>query len=256
MVVNADFHIHSGEDPLDRLPHTVFEVIDRAAARGVRCIAITDHWHYTFNDDYAAHAAARGVLLVPAIEARILDRDLIILNADAGAERLRTFDDLRAYRASRDIFTIAPHPFYPINASIRELAAPHIDQINAIEISSCYLSWHDRYNKQAAAFARAHGKPLIASTDAHGLWQVGNVWTELVCDELSLPAVIAALRAGRATPVHRPMTHWELFKFFVIGDAPRKAKNAWRRLRGTLYVEPDVAVRIAAKRELRHCVPD
>ena len=237
MIIRADFHIHSGDDPYDLLPYHATEIIERAAARGLQCIAIANHLTLSWTQAQADCAATKGVLLIPAIETQLCKRDVIILNARQDAEYLRTFDDLRAYRTA-DMLTIAPHPFYPIDCSLRELLEPEIDAFDAIEVCSCYLPWFDRFNTTARAAAQRHGKPMVAGSDAHGLWQVGNTWTEIDTPALTPRCIFDAIRAGKATPVARPMTYRELFDFFVVGDAPRKLRNWWRKLRGTYPRRP------------------
>ncbi len=145
MIVRADFHIHSGDDPYDRLPYSVYQAIDRASERGLNCMAVSDHCRRSWRQDYADYAAGKSVLLLPSIEARICKRDVIILNAEADAERLRTLDDLRDYR-SPDRLTIAPHPFYPIDYAMSEILEQNTELFDALEISSCYWRWFNSYN--------------------------------------------------------------------------------------------------------------
>ena len=41
--LKADFHIHTAEDPLDRVPYTAQELILKAADEGFEVLAITNH---------------------------------------------------------------------------------------------------------------------------------------------------------------------------------------------------------------------
>src|SRR5215212_7700197 len=62
-----------------------------------------------------ADAAAMGILLIPAVEVRLLGADVIVLNVTAEEiAQVRNFDDVRRLRARRgnSILTVAPHPFY------------------------------------------------------------------------------------------------------------------------------------------------
>ena len=42
-VLKADLHIHTGDDPVDRIPYSTLELIDRAAVLGYDVLAITLH---------------------------------------------------------------------------------------------------------------------------------------------------------------------------------------------------------------------
>ena len=120
MIIRADLHIHSGDDPYDKLPYTVFEAIDQAAARGINCIAITDHSHFSWTHEYADYAEKKQVILIPGIETQIKNKDIIILNSDKDVEKIKSFDDLRAYRSDQHLI-MAPHSFYPINCALKKL---------------------------------------------------------------------------------------------------------------------------------------
>lgn len=217
MIIRADFHVHSCDDPLDNLPHTVEQIVARAAARGLSCLAITNHHHFWWDAARAEAARRRGVLLIPAIEARIEHADVIILNADTRAESVRTYDDLRRYRTPERC-VIAPHPYYPFTHSVHGALERHHELFDAVEISPFYLPWWDGLNARARRVAQRHGLACVCNTDAHNLWQLGWSWTEVEVDEWSIGGVMAALRAGRCTPVcHRmPLTH--IFWFWLRGS--------------------------------------
>jgi predicted metal-dependent phosphoesterase TrpH len=229
MIIRADLHVHSCHDPLDNLPQTLAQIVARAAARGLQCLAITNHCTHTWDATAAAEARARGVLLIPAIEARIENADVLILNAEAAAAELRTFDDLRRYRTPARVI-IAPHPFYPLTHSLHDKLLQHGDLFDAIELSPFSLPGFDRYNARARAAAARLGLPLVCNTDAHNLWQLGGSWTEIEAEALEVPAVLAALRAGRVQPVCRRFSPAQIFFFFARG-ALRWRLREWREWR-------------------------
>ncbi|MCK5852033.1 PHP domain-containing protein [bacterium] len=224
MIIRADLHIHSGDDPYDKLPYTVFDAIDQAASRGINCIAITDHSRFSWTPEYAAHAKKMQVLLIPGIEAQIKNKDVIILNSDKDIEKIKSFDELRAYRTDRHLI-IAPHSFYPIKYALKKLLYEHAELFDVIEISSCYLSWFNKFNLKARKAAMELSKPLICNSDSHALWQIGNVWTEIQVDNFTIQDVISAIKNGKTKPSCRPMTSTEFFKFFVCGDFTRRFKK-------------------------------
>ena len=224
MIIRADLHIHSGDDPYDKLPYTVFEAIDQAAARGINCIAITDHSHFSWTHEYADYAEKKQVILIPGIETQIKNKDIIILNSDKDVEKIKSFDDLRAYRSDQHLI-MAPHSFYPINCALKKLLYEHADLFDVIELSSCYLSWFNKFNLKAKKAAMELSKPLVCNSDSHALWQIGNVWTEIQVDDFTIQDVISAIKNGKTKPSCRPMTATEFFKFFVCGDFPRSFRK-------------------------------
>ena len=42
-MLKVDLHIHTSDDPVDRIPHTTTDLIDRAAQLGYDAVAITLH---------------------------------------------------------------------------------------------------------------------------------------------------------------------------------------------------------------------
>jgi len=228
MLIKADFHIHTGDDPYDFLPYTNFDVVDRAVEKGLSCVAIANHDKFSWSRELADYAEAKKVLLVPAIETQIHGKDLIILNADKASEKLKTDEDFFAYKTPGR-FYIAPHPFYPIKYSFNELTEKYSDLFDAVEISSCYLWWFNKYNKLAEKFAEKHNLPLVCDSDAHGLWQVGSVWSEIEAEEFTIQSVFKAIREKRVKLVSRPMSAFGFFRFYVWGGYSRALKRMiWR----------------------------
>ncbi|MCX7847344.1 MAG: PHP domain-containing protein [bacterium] len=225
MLIRADFHIHSSDDPLDNLPHSAEDIVRRAATCGIHCLAITNHLRFTWPPDAAALAQQLGVLLIPAIEVRIEHADVIILNADPHAETLRTFADLRSYRAPHRC-VIAPHPFYPLTHSVHHALEQYHDLFDAVELSPFFLPWFDGFNARARRVAQRYGLPLVCNTDAHNLWQLGTSWTELDVAELSVTAVIDAIRAGRCRPVCRRVPLWRIAWFWLCGTVRWRLREA------------------------------
>ena len=56
-------------------------------------------------------------------------------------------------------------------------------------------------NARAAAFAAARSLPPVGGSDAHDAREVGNAYTELTAEALTVPALRAALAAGRSRAV-------------------------------------------------------
>src|SRR6516165_6491880 len=70
-VIKVDLHIHTGDDPRDRIPYSTTQLIACAAAQGFGAVAITLHERQLSLDDVQPFAADRGVVLIPGIERTI-----------------------------------------------------------------------------------------------------------------------------------------------------------------------------------------
>src|ERR1700704_1469631 len=93
-MLKVELHAHTADDPVDRIPYSGVELIDRAAELGYGALAITLHERQLGLQRLAPYAAERGVVLIPGVERTIEGRHVLLLNFNAGAEEVRTFDDL------------------------------------------------------------------------------------------------------------------------------------------------------------------
>ena len=93
-MLKVELHTHTADDPVDRIPHTSLELIDRAAALGYGAIAITLHDRQLDVRELLPYAAERGVVLIPGVERTIQGRHVLLLNFNEDAEQVSTFDDL------------------------------------------------------------------------------------------------------------------------------------------------------------------
>jgi predicted metal-dependent phosphoesterase TrpH len=204
--IKLDLHIHTLEDPKDKLDYSARELLARARRLGFNVLAITLH-EAIFDPPEILQAAAKlGILLIPAAELRIEGADVILLNVGRqDLEGLNTFADLRRLRARRgaSLFVIAPHPFYILGGSIGRRLIAEIDCFDAIE----YCHFHKGIfnpNRRAQAVAQKFGKALLATSDAHRLNAFGNHYTTAPRPtELTVEAVFAQVRAGRIR-IHSP----------------------------------------------------
>jgi predicted metal-dependent phosphoesterase TrpH len=232
--IKIDLHIHTLEDPKDKLDYSARELLARARRLGFDVLAITLH-DAVFDPPEILQAASRlGILLIPAAEVRIEGADVILLNVTRNdLVGLKTFVDLRQLRARRgnSLFTIAPHPFYVLGASIGKRLIAEIDCFDAIE----YCHFHKGFfnpNRRAAVVAEQFGKPLLATSDAHRLHAFGHHYTSAPRPpELTAEAVFEQLRTGQLR-VHSPAaTFSDLLStfYFVFVKHPLRSTFGHRR---------------------------
>ena len=216
-MIKIDLHMHCGDDPEDGLRYTAVQLIDRAVELGYAAIAITLHRKVFEDERVFDYARQHGLILIRAVEWTFNGRDVLLYNiTQRDAERLKTFDDLRAYRRERgdDLLVVAPHPWYPEGHSLRSDFEPNIDVFDAVEIAQIHLKWFDPFNPRAVAVAKKHTKPVIANSDAHNLWMFGRHYT-LVDAAPTQASIFDGIRRGKVQPVSPPVSIGDCFRMFV-----------------------------------------
>ena len=111
--IKIDLHIHTLDDPKDRLDYTAHQLLEKARARNFDVLAITLHDKVFDRAEVFTEAAAMGILLLSATELRLQGADVVLLNVQPHEiEDMHTFADPRAPRARRGppLFCLAPHP--------------------------------------------------------------------------------------------------------------------------------------------------
>ena len=110
-VLKIDLHLHTAEDPLDRIDHDAHALIDRAAALGFDAIAITLHDRQLADARVDAHARERGIVLLRGIERTIGRKHVLLINFPPDCQRVNSFADAVALKETfPQGLVIAPHP--------------------------------------------------------------------------------------------------------------------------------------------------
>ena len=226
--IKLDLHIHTLDDPKDRLDYSAHQLLQRARALGFGALAITLHDKVFDRAEVFADAAAMGILLIQAAEMRLEGADVVLLNVQPDdVEDLRTFGDLRALRARRgdSVFCFAPHPFFFLGASIGNRLLDEIDCFDAIEICHFHKGLFD-LNRRARETAARHNKPLLATSDAHRLHAFGSHYTSVPRPrEMTPEGILCALRDGPLR-LTSPGSSWRdllnVFYFVLIKHPLRK----------------------------------
>jgi predicted metal-dependent phosphoesterase TrpH len=204
-MLKVELHAHIKGDPSDRILHTAFQLIDRAAQLGYGALAVTLHNRWTDPAPLAAYAEARGVTILSGIERNIGRKHLLLINGPRDAERLQTFDDVMAFKAHTGALVVAPHAFYPIGSAVGRILDERPNLADAIEINSMYVRGID-FNRTAVEWARRNGKPLVGNTDLHLLTQLGTTYSLVDCEERTPDAICNAIRSGRVQVITQPLS--------------------------------------------------
>jgi len=226
-MLKADLHLHTREGDAF-IAYDARGLIDRAAALGYRVLSITNHDTLTFSRDLERYAGDRGVLLVPGVEATIEGRHVLIHNLDVAPERLRTFADLRKLRAP-EWLVVAPHPFFPASYALGDRLLEHLDLFDAIELSHFYTR-RLNFNDRAVRLAATAGLPLLGTSDAHLVRQLGTTYS-LVQARPTLASVLDAIRAGQVRITSRPLALREcaaIMLTITAGDWRARARAGLR----------------------------
>ena len=207
--LKIDFHLHTREDPKDRLEHSAIELLHRAHALGFDALAITLHDHVLSDPAVFELARELGILLIPAAELRLEGADVVVVNISPEEARdLRRWSDLEAFRQrrGRSALIFAPHPFYVLGGSMGRRLFEYIDLFDAIEISHFHTRWFDP-NRPAIRAAQRFQKPLIATSDTHRLDYFGDHYSLVQASRDATPeAIFDAIRAGCIRPMSPALT--------------------------------------------------
>ncbi|UCG80957.1 MAG: PHP domain-containing protein [Desulfobacterales bacterium] len=210
--LKVDLHIHTKEDKEDRISYSAYQLIDEAELRGFDALAITNHDTLTYSPELKSYAAARGIVLIPGVEAVIRDKHVLLVNMPFENGAYNSFGDVLMQKAGNNL-VIAPHPYFPGPTSLNGHLEAMPQLFDAIEHCHFYTRWID-FNRPAIRFARKHQLPVVGTSDAHVLEQFGLTYS-LVEAKKTPDAIIQAIKAGRVKPVSRPLSLAQLIRTFV-----------------------------------------
>lgn len=204
-VLKVELHTHTADDPLDRIPHSTTQLIDRAVALGYNALAVTLHDKQLDLTCVRDYAAQRDIVLIPGIERTIRGKHVLLLNFQSGTEDVHTFDELAELkRRQPQGLVVAPHPYFPLTSCLWGLLEDHADLFDAVEMNGMFTESVD-FNSPARRWARANGKPLVGNGDVHRLEQLGTTYSMVDADaRAGADAICAAIAAGRVEVVARP----------------------------------------------------
>jgi len=201
--LKTDMHIHTAEDPVDRISYSARQLIRDASRLGYEVLAITNHRAMTYDNELREYARKYGILLIPGVEASIEKKHVLLYNMAYSPNSIRTFADLRRLK-TEDSLVIAPHPFFPMPASLQRKLGENLDLFDGIEYCHFYFSWLN-FNHRGVQLARQKVLPLIGTSDAHMWWQFHTTYS-LVSGEKSVAGVIQAIKQGRVEVVSSPLS--------------------------------------------------
>lgn len=203
-MIKVELHSHTADDPADYIPHSTYDLIDRAAQLGYHALAITLHDRQLDVPEYAEHARQRGVTLIPGIERTIEGKHVLLLNfSRLGLRGVRTFDALAQLRAREPGLVVAPHPYFPTGSCLGRFLEAYADLFDAVEYNAMFTASLN-FNTKAVEWARTHGKPMVGNGDVHRLRQLGTTYS--LVDAANTPdAICEAIRRHHVQVVASPL---------------------------------------------------
>ncbi len=174
-MLKADFHIHTAYS-MD-CDTSLEEIINRCVQTGINCIAIADH------DCIEGALKMQGMAPFPVIVAEeILTPHGEIMGMflkeviPSGLSIEQAISHIRAQEA----LVCLPHPFDPLrglrlDGKQLEALAEQTDIIEIFNARAPLL----RFSTKAQAFAKKHGIPGSAGSDAHTPNEIGSTYVEM-----------------------------------------------------------------------------
>lgn len=227
-----DFHVHTDASADGRSSLAA----QAAAAKAARldAIAVTDH-----NQCTPVPPSLDGMLLIPGCEvstqaghitalflAQPLDLEALWANGlpapEAAVAEIRRCGGL----------AVLAHPFQRLGAD----AASYDFSLDGVETANARAAFKNRNaHHQAADFASARDLTPMGGSDGHAAAEVGNAYTLVEAEALTLSALREAVAAGRCRPVlARDTSHFA--KGLSQFAAARRSGSPARLAKGVAYL--------------------
>jgi hypothetical protein len=219
-MLKVELHAHTSDDPIDRIPYTITQLIDRAAFLGYHALAITLHERQLDVRPFAGYAADRGIVLIPGVERSIEGRHTLLLNFKSGAQDVRSFDDLARLKRRQPGLVVAPHPFFPGSSCLGNRLDRYALLFDAVERNAMYTTSVD-FNKRAERWALENGKHVVGNCDVHRLYQLGTTYS-MVDAEPNADSICASIAEGRVWVESKPLRWGQVARTLgsmVLSDA-------------------------------------
>lgn len=188
MRLRLDLHVHSQASFDGRM--TVEEIVAAARAKGLDGVAICDH-----DVVYTGPTEVDGMLIIPGVEFSTEHGHLLGLFVDRPMVHTTWEETIHAIHRVGGLAVLA-HPFQ--HSRDESSLRPLVKDLDGME------AWNSRANRKNAKanqrafyFAAFRGMPYTAGSDAHVRQEVGNGYTAVEVEEVSLPAIREALAAGK-----------------------------------------------------------
>ncbi|WP_207589139.1 PHP domain-containing protein [Halomontanus rarus] len=218
-MLSVELHVHSslsydGRDPVDLL-------LEQAAAVGLDAVAVTDHDEIDASLEAVERAPEYGLVAIPGIEISSKAGHILGLGVEAAVPPGLPYEETLERIHEQGGIAVVPHPYQESRHGVMaRITSTQLAQADAIEVYNSRLLT-GRANRQAERFARAHGLPMTAGSDAHISEMVGQAVTRVGATERSSDAILEAIADGK-TSVEGKRTPWHISFRQAAGGAKRR----------------------------------
>ncbi len=226
----ADLHVHTSSSPDGR--SSLKELVSAAKAAGLHAMAITDH-----NLCSEITESPEGLLLIPGCEISTKAGHItgLFLERPIDLEALGKLPSPESAAAAIHLaggLAVWAHPYQKAGAAPESLSFP----IDAIETANARADLKVKdANKRAEFLANQRGLPSVGGSDAHDRAEVGNAYTQLTADELTVDKLREALASGQSRGILQKNTS-HLRKGLSQWTKARRKGGVKNLLRGAAYM--------------------
>ncbi|QCC52738.1 PHP domain-containing protein [Halapricum salinum] len=221
-MLSVELHAHSalsydGRDPVDAL-------LERARDASLDALAVTDHDEIAASLDAVEKASDYDLIGIPGMEVTSAAGHVLGLGITEAIPKGLSFQETLDRIHDQGGIAVVPHPFQESRSGVIDnISRAELARADAIEVYNSRLLT-GRANRQARRFAREHGIPMTAGSDAHIAEMVGRAVTNVDTDERTVEAILQAIVEGRTSIEGRRTPWWISFRQ-AAGGAKRRIRS-------------------------------
>ena len=203
LVFRADLHMHTRHSK-DSLSEPA-AVLRAAVKKGLHAIAITDHDEIegAFETARLAKEKKLPLQIIIGEEVSTDEGDLLVYFLKKKIAPGKLVAVLAEVKRQGAVCSAAhPYDYTRYGIALGKIPAKQLASIGAVEAFNARITVHS-HNDDAAAFAKANGKPMLAGSDAHHPSEVGAAYAEFEgIKKLDARSLISAPRKlyGKVSP--------------------------------------------------------
>lgn len=221
-MLSVELHAHSSLSSDGRDPVT--DLLARARDAGLDALAVTDHDEIEASRRAVDLAPEYDLLGIPGLEVTSAAGHVLALGVERHIPEGLSFTDTLEQIHDQEGVAVVPHPFQESRSGVMDhISRVDLARADAIEVYNSRLLT-GRANRQARRFAREHGIPQTAGSDAHISEMVGRAVTLVDVEARSVEAILDAIKAGR-THIDGRRTPWHISFRQAAGGAKRRVRN-------------------------------
>lgn len=223
-VYRVDLHVHSAHSPDSRL--RLLDLVDRLPYAGLSGVAITDHNSVESHQSLPElRRKFPAYVFVPGVEVSTLEGHLLIYGVDELPPIRRPLAETLDWARSHNGVTVLAHPLRWAHGVGRRIAeeAP-VDGLEAMNGHNGAVP-----NARAELIGARRRVALTGGSDAHELRGVGRTFTRILGGDVSVDAVLQAIRRGKTEAGGSSLTPAERLRL-AGATALRRAARGFRSL--------------------------